>query len=111
MLNGIYHMVVSSAGRHTEGWVVVDGDRLNGAGNAYLFQGVVREEQNVLSGTVTVSYWNRQEAPVLGPFKEVMMPVSGAYNPQEASFGFEGQAGGHHVIRLRASGRYIAPLA
>jgi hypothetical protein len=111
MENGIYKVRLSSEGHCVEGIVVVHDNVINGGGGGYFCQGIVAQEDLVLSGRVVIKKWDRKAYHELGLFKEVSAAVTGRYNPEKRSFDFQGQANGHHVIRVQAAGYWIASLA
>jgi hypothetical protein len=110
MKDGIYQVVFNSSGRTGEGMVVIAGNTLNGGGQGYFYQGRLSVKASSLSGKVVLRKWDDQAPPILGLFKEAVMTVTGEYDRERDSFHFEGHAQGHHVIRIQATGRYVAPL-
>lgn len=111
MRDGVYHITISSGDASVEAVVAVTENRFNGGDATYIFQGRFRLGENGLTGSVVVKKWNESASPVLGLFKEVSVPVSGRYDPEAGAFDFKGTLYGHHLIRIAATGRYLAPLA
>jgi hypothetical protein len=111
MENGIYHVVLSAQGNSVEGVMVVSGNAVNGGGHGYIRQGVLSVAEAALFGDITIKKWDGQAPSALGLFKEASIRATGHWDPETRSFHFEGRAGGHHVIRIQATGRYLAPPA
>lgn len=111
MENGIYHVVLSAQGNSVEGVMVVSAGSVNGGGHGYLYRGVLSGADAALSGDIMIKKWDPQAPGALGLFKEATLRVTGRRNPDARSFSFEGQASGHHVIRIQAKGRYLGPIA
>jgi hypothetical protein len=110
MENGIYQVRLSSESHSVEGVVVIREDSVNGGGGGYFCQGFISVEANVLTGRTLIKKWDHQAHPALGLFKEISITVAGRYDPKKQSFHFEGQANGHHVIRIQATGHLVASL-
>jgi hypothetical protein len=110
MRDGFYHMRVDSSGRAVDATVVITGNVLDGRGAGYRFQGRLQAAQTTLSGRVVIRKLEDRIPAVLGLFKEIAVEVSGSYDPEAQSFQFHGQLNAHHVVRIAASGRYVAPL-
>lgn len=111
MENGIYHMRLDSADGEENGVVVITDGIFNGGSGIYLYQGRLSLERTTLSGSIEIRKWNREAPAPLGPFKEITLAVEGRIAPDERSFSFIGRFAGHHVIRIEATGVYLAPLA
>lgn len=90
---------------------VVHDNVINGGGGGYYCRGIVSQEDQVLSGRMVIRKWDDKAYHELGLFKEVSVTVTGRYDPEKRSFDFQGQANGHHVIRVQATGHWIASLA
>jgi hypothetical protein len=110
MENGIYHLRLYSGDCEENGVVVINGGALNGGSGIYLYQGRLSVEGTILSGSVEIRKWNREAAASLGLFKEVALAVDGQVAKEERSFFFIGRFVGHHVVRIEATGFYLAPL-
>ena len=110
MENGIYQVQLSSEGNCVEGVVVIREDAIDGGGGGYICQGAICQENEILSGRVMIKKWDYQAYHALGLFKEVYMAVTGSYDSKKMCFHFQGQANGHHVIRVSARGHWVAPL-
>ena len=111
MKNGTYHVVLRSSEKSVDATAVVSDDAIDGGGSGYLFQGRLWERDNVLSGTVLIKKWDRDAPPVLGLFKEVSMDFEGEYDREKRSFHLYGRFHGHHVIEIRADGKWVSPGA
>jgi hypothetical protein len=111
MENGIYQIRLSSGEHCVEGIVVVHDNAINGGGGGYYCRGMVSQEDQVLSGRMVIRKWDDEAYHELGVFKEVSVAVTGRYDPEKRSFDFQGQANGHHVIQVQATGYWIASPA
>ena len=111
MENGIYQVRLSSGEDCVEGMVIIRDNAINGGGGGYYCRGMISQEEMDLSGNLTIKKWDHEAYHALGLFKEVSVAVAGRYDAEKRSFDFQGQAIGHHVIRVRATGRWIASLA
>lgn len=110
MRDGFYHMRLASSGREVDSLVAIAGNALKGSGAGYLYEGRLQAAQTTLSGRVVIRKLEDRTPAVLGLFKEIAVEVSGSYDPEAQSFQFHGQLNAHHVVRIAASGRYVAPL-
>jgi hypothetical protein len=110
MENGIYHVRLLSERHSVKGEVVIRKDSVNGDVGGYLCQGFISVENDVLAGKILIKKWDHRAPPALGLFKEISITVTGQYDPKKQSFHFEGQANGHHVIRIQATGHLVASL-
>jgi hypothetical protein len=111
MEDGIYQMRLSSGEDCVEGMVIIRDNVINGGGGGYYYRGILSPEEKVLSGSIMIKKWDHKAHHTLGLFKEVSVVVTGRYDAENRSFDFQGQANGHHVIRVQATGRWIASLA
>jgi hypothetical protein len=111
MEDGIYQVRLSSGEDCVEGMVTIRDNVINGGGGGYYCRGMISKVEKVLSGSVMIKKWDHKAHHALGLFKEVSMVVTGRYDAEKRSFDFQGQANGHHVIRVRVTGRWIASLA
>ena len=110
MEDGLYHLRANSSRATVEGVVVVSANRVNGGGPDYCYQGHIFDESGELTGTLVIKKWNDPAPPSLGMFKEAAFRVSGEYDSGTKSFHLNGQANGHHVIKVELTGRFIAPV-
>ena len=111
MEDGIYQVRLCSGEDCVEGMVIIRENVINGGGGGYYCRGVISHEEKVLSGTLVIKKWDHKTHHALGLFKEVSVVVTGRYDAENRYFDFQGQANGHHVIRVQATGRWIASLA
>jgi hypothetical protein len=110
MRDGFYHMRVASSGRAVDATVVIAGNTFDGRGAGYRYQGHLQLAQTTLTGRVSIRKYEDRAPAVLGLFKEIAVDVSGSCDPEAQSFRFHGQLNAHHVVRIEASGRFVAPL-
>jgi hypothetical protein len=108
--DGVYRMRVASSGRAVDAMVVIAGNALDGGGAGYRYQGRLQLAQTTLTGRVSIRKYEDRAPAVLGLFKEITVDVSGSYDPEVRSFQFHGQLNAHHVVRIEASGRFVALL-
>jgi hypothetical protein len=94
-----------------EGIAIICDNVINGGGGGYYYQGVVSQEDRVLSGRMVIKKWDHKAYHELGLFKEVSVAVAGRYDPEKRFFDLQGQANGHHVIQVQTIGHWIASLA
>lgn len=111
MENGIYHLRLYSGDGEENGVVVINDGVFNGGSGAYLYQGRLSVERTTLSGSIKIRKWNREAPATLGPFKEITLPVERQVALEERYFSFIGRFAGHHVVRIKATAFYLAPLA
>jgi T3SS negative regulator,GrlR len=111
MENGIYQIRLCSGHDEENGVVVITDGAVNGGSGTYLYQGRLSVERSALSGSFKIRKWNREAPATLGAFKEISLAVEGQVALEERSFSFIGRFAGHHVVRIEATGFYLAPLA
>jgi hypothetical protein len=111
MENGIYHVSFSPCDNPVEGFLVIAENSVNGGCGGFVFRGSLGVEGAALSGTLAIMKWEPEAPPSLGLFKEVSPRVNGVCDAEGRSFHFEGRGNGHHVVSIRASGHFVAPLA
>ena len=106
MENGTYHVALRSSEKSVDATAVVADDAIDGGGGGYIFQGRLRQRDNLLSGTVLVKKQDPDAPPVLGMFKEVSMDFAGEYDREKRSFHLYGRFHGHHAVEIRVDGKW-----
>jgi T3SS negative regulator,GrlR len=104
MDDGKYKVTISTGDGTVAGMVTVASGRFAGGGEGYAVTGRVISDT---AGVVEVSK-DDDATPVLGLFKHVTVSVSIVGQPK--AFRMAGQVNGHHVIRVRLDGAWIAEL-
>ena len=109
--NGIYHLKLSAAQGEDSGVAMINDGTVNGGSGIYLYQGRLSLKRTTLSGSIEIRKWNQDAPAPLGLFKTLTFAVKGQVVPEKRSFHFTGHFAGHHVVRIEATGVYLAPLA
>jgi hypothetical protein len=109
MKDGIYHVEFASAmGAAGDGLVVIKDGSINGGDGGYLYQGKLETPTpELLRGQLQVKRWNAGRVSVFGPLNDFVLDLSG--HVANDSFTVNGGVPGHPGMKIKITGRMLAP--
>ena len=108
MQNGIYEFTITSPAS-LSAIMVLSETGLHGGSDDYLFRGRVTREGDRVSGSLEVIKRTPEGPTLLGRFKTVVLLLTGTVDAEGVP-SWQAIGGGHHVISLQGTGRFLAGL-